>query len=70
MTLITAARAMHGLVEGLIIMAPDDGSAVALQEIMESIPAVLLNPPCGDGKCDAISIANYDGAYAVTACGR
>jgi LacI family transcriptional regulator len=65
-TLITAARAMHGLVEGLIIMAPDNRSAAALQEIMESIPAVLLNPPCNDGKCQAISIANYDGAYAIT----
>jgi LacI family transcriptional regulator len=66
LTLVTAARAMHGLVEGMIIMAPDDGSAAALQEIMESIPAVLLNPPCDNGSCNAISIANYDGAYAIT----
>lgn len=65
-TLVSAARAMHGLVEGLIIMAPDGGSAQALQEIMEGIPAVLLNPPCDDGKCEVISIANFDGAYSVT----
>jgi LacI family transcriptional regulator len=63
--LLTAVRSMRGRIDGLIAMAPNRESASALREIAQYFPVVLLNPAVEIDGCDAISIANYDGAYSM-----
>ena len=46
-------------------MAPDKGSAAAIEQITRSCPVVLLNPRTQVDGCDTVSIANYDGARDV-----
>lgn len=64
--LVSVARAVRGSVDGLIIMAPDEGSASAIEEITRNFPVVLLNPRFDMSGCASISIASYDGAYEIT----
>jgi len=64
-TLVTATRSMRGLVDGIIVMAPHEGASRAVTQISENFIAVLLNPRVAAEGCPSISIANYDGAYAV-----
>lgn len=63
--LLTAVRSMRGRIDGLIAMAPNRDSASALRDIAQYFPLVLLNPAVEIDGCDAISIANYDGAFAM-----
>jgi LacI family transcriptional regulator len=63
--LLTAVRSMRGRIDGLIAMAPNRESASALREIAQYFHLVLLNPAVEIDGCDAISIANYDGAYSM-----
>ena len=65
-TVLSAARSMRGRIDGLIMMAPDEESAEAVDVIRRRFPVVLLNPRTPAGECDAVSIANFDGARAVT----
>lgn len=65
-TVLSAARSMRGRIDGLIMMAPDEESAEALDSIRRRFPVVLLNPRSPIGDCDSVSIANFDGARAVT----
>ncbi|MGH7474885.1 MAG: LacI family DNA-binding transcriptional regulator [Longimicrobiales bacterium] len=59
-----AVAAMHGRVDGLILMAQDTGVASLLGEIPFGLPLVLLN--CrADGPYDSITIANERGTRAV-----
>ena len=44
-TLVSAARSMHGLVEGLLIMAPDDGSAAVALRRTDAGSDVFIGPP-------------------------
>jgi LacI family transcriptional regulator len=58
---------MRGRVDGLIVMAPDPEVAAAIRGVPGRGPVVLLNCPpddAGDGD-DALTIANYEGAYAM-----
>lgn len=64
-TIISVARSMRGRVDGLIVMAPDQTSASALEQLMRVYPMVLLNGPAGFDGCDTISIANFQGAHAL-----
>lgn len=66
-TLLAAARSMRGRVDGLIVMAPDEGSSAAIRRITQDVPVVLLNPRVELAECGAISVANFDGAHAITA---
>ncbi len=62
---LTAAKAMQGRVDGLIVMAPDRGSVQAIEQIKKRFPIVLLNPRVTVKGCVDIAIANFDGAHAV-----
>lgn len=60
-----ALRLMHGRVDGLILMAPAlDGKELCAQ-IHADLPVVLLNSAPGNMRCDALTMDNYGGAYAV-----
>jgi len=63
--LLAAARAMRGRIDGLIAMAPDATSTAAIRQVAREYRVVLLNPLTEVEGCDAISIANYDGSYAL-----
>jgi LacI family transcriptional regulator len=65
-TVLSAARSMRGRIDGLIMMAPDEASAEAVELIRRRFPVVLLNPRSPSGDCDAVSIANFEGARAAT----
>ena len=64
--LMTAALSMRGRIDGLMVMAPDHGSAEAIDRLQTRFPLVLLNPQPGTATCSAFSIANYEGAFAMT----
>lgn len=59
--LLSVVHAMHGRIDGLIVMAPDVGAPDALRRIV-GCPAVLLDGGSGAGAFDSISLANYQGA--------
>ena len=61
--LIAALRSMRGRIDGLVVMAPDEGSAAAIHDAAGGAPVVVLDPGLGLAGCDTISIANQDGAY-------
>jgi LacI family transcriptional regulator len=61
--LIAALRSMRGRIDGLVVMAPDDGSASAIHDAAGGAPVVVLDPGHGLSDCDTISIANQDGAF-------
>ena len=56
---------MRGRIDGLIVMAPDVQASKALRGGAAGTPIVLLNPGEEVEGCEAISIANYEGAYTV-----
>jgi LacI family transcriptional regulator len=62
--LLSALRTMRGRIDGLIVMAPDV-NAPAIRDSAGSTPVVLLDPGGEVDGYDTISIANYEGAYAV-----
>lgn len=64
-TLIHAARSMRGLADGLVVMAPDENSAKAMERITQSFNVVLLNGRFEVDGCDTISVANFEGAYTM-----
>jgi LacI family transcriptional regulator len=56
---------MRGRIDGLILMAPDQGSAEVIDRVSRRFPVVLLNPRSTVDTCSTVSIANFDGASAV-----
>jgi LacI family transcriptional regulator len=60
----TALRSMRGRVDGLIVMWPDLDEA-GVPSLPAGFPVVLLNAPFGPYGFDVITVANYDGAYAM-----
>jgi LacI family transcriptional regulator len=63
--LVAAMRSMRGRIDALIVMAPDVEAPVAIQACGVGFPVVLLDPGVEVKECDTISIANYEGAYAM-----
>ncbi len=63
--MISVARSLRGRIDGLIVMAPDAGSARVIEDIARYFPVVLLNPGVRAKSCCAVSIANSDGAHQV-----
>jgi LacI family transcriptional regulator len=63
--MISVARSLRGRIDGLIVMAPDAGSARAIGDIARYFPVVLLNPGLRVPLCSAVSIANARGATSV-----
>ena len=64
-TLLTAARAMQGRTDGLIVMAPEEASAGVMDQIQRRFPLVLLNPRFEVEGCSSVSIDNREGAFAA-----
>jgi LacI family transcriptional regulator len=64
-TLVAVARSLRGRVDGLIVMAPDEGTAAAISQMKGNFPVVLLTPRFEVKTCSTISIANFEGAYGM-----
>ncbi len=64
--LLSALRTMRGRIDGLIVMAPDVDAPAALRTSAGTTPMVLLDPEREVEGCDSLSIANYEGAFALT----
>lgn len=60
-----ALRAMRGRVDGLIVMSPDMDAPVAVRNLPERFPVVLLDCASGGDAFDAINIGNFEGAHAM-----
>jgi LacI family transcriptional regulator len=60
----TALRSMRGRVDGLIVMWPEMDST-AVPNLPAGFPVVLLSAPIGPHGFDVITVANYEGAYAM-----
>ena len=63
--LMSALRAMRGRVDGVVLMAPDVDAPATIKAYAGDVPIVLLDPRAEIEGFDSISIANFDGAYAV-----
>lgn len=63
--LLAALRAMRGRIDGLMVMAPEVAAPRLVRECALGAPTVLINPGRVVKGCDSVSIANYEGAYAV-----
>jgi LacI family transcriptional regulator len=67
-----AIRAMHGRVEGLLVLAPQLDTA-ALADLDASVPTVFMNSRVG-GRAPSLAIDSYGGARAMVrhlvACGH
>jgi LacI family transcriptional regulator len=64
--LMDAVRSMRGRIDGLIVMAPDVDAPAALEVSGGNFPMVLIDPGVETTGFDTISIANFEGAYAMT----
>ncbi len=60
-----ALRSMRGRVDGLILMWPDMDADAAVRNLPAGFPLVLLHAPVEPDAFDVITIANFDGAYAM-----
>lgn len=60
----SALRSMRGRVDGLIVMWPEIDPA-AVPNLPAGCPVVLLSAPIGPHGFDVITVANYEGAYAM-----
>jgi LacI family transcriptional regulator len=60
----TALRSMRGRVDGLIVMWPEMDQA-AVPNLPAGFPVVLLSAPIGPRGFDVITVANFEGAYAM-----
>jgi LacI family transcriptional regulator len=58
-------RSMRGRVDGLILMVPDIQVPAAVSLLPEGFPLVLVNCADATDLHDAVSVANYEGAYAM-----
>jgi LacI family transcriptional regulator len=61
--MVEVVRAMHGRVDGLIVMAPDLTVSALREQLTHKLPLVLLNS--ADQRHDAVTIDNYGGAQAM-----
>ena len=60
-----ALRSMRGRVDGLLLMCPEFTRELSGRTLPGRFPVVLLNCPPAETDCDSLSVANYDGAYAM-----
>ncbi len=63
--LVTAAGAMFGRVDGLIVMASDRATAEAIERVARHFPVVLMNPPGDFPAYRRVAIDNHAGARAA-----
>lgn len=61
-----AVSRMRGRVDGFVVMSPDVAALPALAQLARSFPAVVLGAGSEIGAFATLSVANYDGAVAMT----
>jgi LacI family transcriptional regulator len=61
-TIEAALQAMRGRVDGLVVMAPAPGAHVAVRDLPDRFPVVLLNCNASGKAFDSIVVANFAGA--------
>lgn len=64
--LLAALRAMRGRIDGLIVMAPDVDVREPLHRGASPFPMVLVDPGVPGQSWDTVTIANAEGAHAIT----
>ncbi len=64
-TMLAAARSMRGRIDGLIALAPDRVSVEAMIRLAEQVPVVLLSPRRPVEGLSSVSVASFEGAYAM-----
>jgi LacI family transcriptional regulator len=64
--LVSAVLFMRGRIDGLLVMAPDDGAAAAMDRVRHRTPLVWINPRRPVDGSSAFAIANDEGARAAT----
>jgi LacI family transcriptional regulator len=64
--LVAALRSMRGRIDGLIVMAPDVDVREALRTGVVDFPMVLVDPGTPAQAWDTVTIANCEGALAMT----
>lgn len=63
---VTALRAMHGRVDGLLVMSPHADAAFLEANLPQAGPLVLMNTRAAHGaKHASFAVDNYGGAYAM-----
>ena len=62
----TALNTMYRRVDGLIIMAPDQGGFDASHRVLRSMPVVYVNSPFDSSLSDSIGFNNFEGFYNIT----
>ena len=60
-----ALRAMHGRVDGLVVMAPDVGADALGEALPPALPTVLLNCASSASSAPALAVDNVAGAQAM-----
>jgi LacI family transcriptional regulator len=56
---------MGGRIDGLILMAPDEGSIDPIHSIARRYPVLLLNPRFQVNGCSSVRVANVEGSRAL-----
>jgi LacI family transcriptional regulator len=59
-------KAMHGRVDGLVVLSSDLGTQAFLRVLPSRTPVVFLNRVTGSNQYDSISVDNHGGAIAMT----
>jgi LacI family transcriptional regulator len=62
----TMLKAMHGRVDGLVVLSADLGVQTFLRNLPPRTPVVFLNRVEGPGSFDSVSVANVEGSLAMT----
>ncbi len=64
-TIEAALQAMRGRVDGLVVMSPAPGAHLAVRDLPQRFPVVLLACDASSRAFDSIVMANRDGAYEM-----
>jgi LacI family transcriptional regulator len=64
--ILSAARAMLGRIDGLVMMAPESASIETVRRIRRRLPVVLLNPGIDVTGCCSVSVDNHAGSGMAT----
>ena len=62
----SALRAMHGRVDGLLVMSPHVDTASLAANMPQGLPAVLISTRLPEGSLPSFAIDNHGGAFAMT----
>ncbi|MES2714928.1 MAG: LacI family DNA-binding transcriptional regulator [Pseudomonadota bacterium] len=62
----SALRAMHGRVDGLLVMSPHIDTAALAANLPQGLPVVLINTRLPEEGLSSFAVDNHGGAYAMT----